>query len=105
MADHLLPSGDEPRTFAAIALHADIVRDQARAAQHDWRELHNLPGFTSHAPSASLQLDSSCRREPYVHFLPQRDDHIRFLEHVVERLAAQVSELAQRLADQENPAT
>lgn len=102
---------EEPRTFADLAAHADAIREETRIARgagyivgprSTADDRPKLPGFRDDGMGVgSAGLVSSARREPQVHFLPQRDDHIRFLEHVVERLAAQLSEMAQRLAEQD----
>lgn len=95
-----LPEVDA-RQFGEIGEHARIVQAELATAQGrgfitsveepDPSGIHpSLPGFRSLSPGAAT-LDSV---EP----VRSTANHIRFLEHAVERLAAQVAEMAERLA-------
>lgn len=100
---------EDPRPPATIAEHARIVQEELQVAQsrayiggpnyvHDDGTHPKLPGFRNDLlgqGSAALQV---FRENPRGDEVRNIIDHVRFLEHVVERLAAQVAELAEGLA-------
>lgn len=99
----------EPRTFGEIAEHARIAQEQLATAQGAGyivpvgkgvsEHLSSLPGFKTMPRSYG-----SAALETRNQALGAAADHIRFLEHVVERLACQVAEMAERLdGRQEGP--
>lgn len=100
----------DPRTFDELADHARIAQEQLSTAQgggyiagpshYNPGDHPVLPGFSAGPHGASLGHGSRNLGDWFTaENVRSLGDHVRFLEHVTERLAAQVAELAERLAD------
>lgn len=100
---------DEPRNFDDLGQHARAVQEQAAIAQGggyivgvgypivDQFPRPVLPGFRPHLSHGSQNLRARGEHVRWETFNAVCD-HVRFLEHTVERLAAQLAEMAERLA-------
>lgn len=103
---------EDPRSFADISDHAQALVAELQVAQgtgyirgpapeHDNPGHPKLPTFPNRGTSHGSGNLASHVTEGHNHTVVQvLCHHVRFLEFEVERLAAQVSEMAERLAAQ-----